>query len=648
MAQYVIVGLVSGSIYALAALGLVATYVSSGVLNFAYGAFAYFVARLYYFLHIQHHWAIAPAALVSIVVFSPAAGLLLWAVILRRLSHASTLIKVGVTIGISVALPPLADLLFGIPVINSVPGLAPEPVAVYHLLGIAITLDQVIVLGCLIFVLVVGGAVLRFTTAGVIVRAVVDSDSMARLSGISPQRVSAIVWMLSFMLSGLCGVLVAPTIGLTSTNFTFLVGTAFASVVVAKLRYPGRAVVTALALGVVTALIQEYAPSDSSLGQELIPAVPFVFVFGFILFGSRGVEQEHSDAETALGTRLALADERNASARHRTGLARARVLIGPATAFGIVIVLLLVLSSLWVGVLAQGIAFGVAFLSFTLLTGDGGFISLAQVTFAGFGAVAVGQFETRYGFSAVEALIAATAFALVAGLLVGLLTVRLGDLYIALITLTIGLLMDNFIFALDPFTQSGAGVLVNRPGFAESDQGFAFFGLAVFALIALCLFNARRSTTGMAIGAARWSTAATRMSGLSTVAIRTLLVGLGGATAALGGGLLAMFSQIALPTDFVTASGLVWLAVAIAVGIRSTFGALAAGLSLTVVPALFQQYLPNSWTPVPTLLFGLAAIGMVRQPDGIASDLALLRHRITRTLFSPPRADARPSEAVAE
>jgi branched-chain amino acid transport system permease protein len=191
LAQYILVGLVSGSIYALAALGLVSTYVSSGVLNFSYGAFAYFVARLYYFLHTQHHWAIVPAALFSIRAFSPLAGLVLWGTILRSLARASTLIKVEATIGVSVALPPLADIVFGVQVINTVPGLAPEPVAVYHLFGVSITLDQVIVLSCLVAVLVIGGFVLRFTTAGVIVRAVVDSESMAKLSGLSPQRVPA-------------------------------------------------------------------------------------------------------------------------------------------------------------------------------------------------------------------------------------------------------------------------------------------------------------------------------------------------------------------------------------------------------------------------------------------------------------------------
>ncbi len=58
MLQFVIAGLVLGGIYAIASAGLVITYTSSGILNFAFGAMAYFIARFYYFLHTQHDWAI--------------------------------------------------------------------------------------------------------------------------------------------------------------------------------------------------------------------------------------------------------------------------------------------------------------------------------------------------------------------------------------------------------------------------------------------------------------------------------------------------------------------------------------------------------------------------------------------------------------
>ena len=74
MLQFVIAGLVLGGIYAICSAGLVITYTSSGILNFAFGAIAFFIARFYYFLNTQHGWAIIPAAVLSILVASPALG----------------------------------------------------------------------------------------------------------------------------------------------------------------------------------------------------------------------------------------------------------------------------------------------------------------------------------------------------------------------------------------------------------------------------------------------------------------------------------------------------------------------------------------------------------------------------------------------
>jgi len=53
---YIFAGIALGSIYAIAASGLVVTYVASGVLNFAFGSMAFFLARFYYYLNTQHGW----------------------------------------------------------------------------------------------------------------------------------------------------------------------------------------------------------------------------------------------------------------------------------------------------------------------------------------------------------------------------------------------------------------------------------------------------------------------------------------------------------------------------------------------------------------------------------------------------------------
>ena len=100
MLQAVIVGLVLGSIYALAASGLVITYVSTGVLNFAFGALAFFVARTYYWMHVEKGWGVLLSAGLCLFVLSPLMGLLLYLCIFRFLRLSSQLIKVVVTIGL--------------------------------------------------------------------------------------------------------------------------------------------------------------------------------------------------------------------------------------------------------------------------------------------------------------------------------------------------------------------------------------------------------------------------------------------------------------------------------------------------------------------------------------------------------------------
>ena len=109
MLQFIVVGLVLGSIYALAASGLVITYVSTGVLNFAFGAFAFFIARTYYYLHIEQEWGILASAALCLLVLAPAMGLFLYMAIFRFLRLSSQLIKVVVTIGLSVVDPRAGD-----------------------------------------------------------------------------------------------------------------------------------------------------------------------------------------------------------------------------------------------------------------------------------------------------------------------------------------------------------------------------------------------------------------------------------------------------------------------------------------------------------------------------------------------------------
>src|ERR1700733_3777402 len=278
MLQFVIAGLVLGGIYAICSAGLVITYTASGILNFAFGAIAFFIARFYYFLNTQHGWAIIPAAVLSILVAAPLMGVVLYVVLFRFLRLSAPMIKVVATIGLLVAIPSLATLIFGNQAIQAAPGLAPQPVAVYQVFGVAVTLDQLIVYACVVVTVVAGALILRFTDVGLKVRAMVDSPAMTDLSGTNPNFISIGVWAVSTFFAGLAGVLAAPIVGLDPDKFTVLIAASFAAVVAARLRNLPVAVAVGLLMGIATSLIQRYLPPASNWTTEIIDAVPFIVI----------------------------------------------------------------------------------------------------------------------------------------------------------------------------------------------------------------------------------------------------------------------------------------------------------------------------------------------------------------------------------
>src|SRR5215475_8171765 len=145
MKLLIVSGLVFGGIYAIASLGLVLTYVSSRIFNFAHGAVAFFVALLYYDLHTVKGWDTWAAGLVAIAVVAPLLGLVLWAVLFRRLSSAPTTVQLVATIGLYVAIPPIGKMLFfdTEPVLP--PGFFSSPVPEVDVLGVTLNANQIAV-----------------------------------------------------------------------------------------------------------------------------------------------------------------------------------------------------------------------------------------------------------------------------------------------------------------------------------------------------------------------------------------------------------------------------------------------------------------------------------------------------------------------
>ena len=82
---YAVVGIATGCIYSLTAMGLVVTYQTSGIFNFAHGAIGMIMAFAFWELTVQDGWPPWLALLVVLLVLAPLCGIVLERFLLRGL-----------------------------------------------------------------------------------------------------------------------------------------------------------------------------------------------------------------------------------------------------------------------------------------------------------------------------------------------------------------------------------------------------------------------------------------------------------------------------------------------------------------------------------------------------------------------------------
>ena len=178
-------------------------------------------------------------------------------------------------------------------------------------------------------------------------------------------------------------------------------------------------------------------------------------------------------------------------------------------------------------------------------------------------------------------------FAVPFGLLVALPSLRIGDLYLALLTIGFALLVEQFVWTRNEYENFGAGVQIARPfgiGITDRLEMYAIVAV-VFAIAAFAIVNLKRATSGLVFAAIRSSEPAATTSGMSIVRVKLVLFGVSAFVAGLGGGLYATVVGTALPKSFNALVGIVWLAIVVTWGVRSVVGALLAGMIFAIAPA---------------------------------------------------------------
>jgi len=637
----------SGAIFAIMASGIVLTYETTGIFNFGHGAVAFATAFLFWELHTGGHWPLVPAAIVSILIFAPLLGLALNRIMLRRLAAAPVYARIVGTIGLLVALPNLALWLLEqidargghLPTtvqVLTVPGLGPTPPHTWHLMkGLVLDSDQLFTFGAAAIAALGLWVVLRRTRLGLLMRADVDKRELAMLRGVNTSQVSAVTWVLTMILAGLGGCLLGPLYGMSDITYTFVVLGALAAIVFAGLRSLPLAFIGGLLLGVVQNMVAGY-------GNSFIPgfllnlsgfrtAIPFILTFiGLIVLASR-----RRRTSGTVAREMPTPDPRRGLPQWR------RALPWTIAISAGVIYTVLFSGTYWSSQIALGLVLAIVFLSFVVVTGIGGMVSLAQASFVTTGAFATGYALKHHYGSDIPLLVAhghlnfmiATLFGaavtMLAGVIIALPVRRLGALELALATLSIAFIADEILFFINSIRNGSDGYFVNPPVFGpfhfSDPKSLAILLLLVFGLLTLIVVNLQRSASGRAVFAARSSDVAARTSGLSPDRAKIAVFAVSAGIAGVGG---AFYAVVATPFSNTTTpsfTGLVWLAVVVTWGVRRPAGALMAGLSYGLGAALltkitghsgFLHDMASSSHFLP-ILFGLGAINLAKNPDGI-------------------------------
>ncbi|WP_007515959.1 ABC transporter permease, partial [Pseudofrankia saprophytica] len=616
----VVGGIVAGGLYAILAAGVVLTYQTSGIFNFAHGAVAFATAYLFVQLNVTAGIPIIPAAIIAILVFAPLLGFVLDRVIYRRLTYASVAVKIVVPVGLLIAVPGIclfvADRLnvwfhlgiAGIEELFLIPGLGPSPKQTWTVGTILLDSNQVAVFAAAVVTAVGLWVLLRRTRLGLRMRAVVDRRGLAALRGIDPDRTSATSWMLGSFLAGLAGVLLAPIFTLNTPVFTTVVLISTPAVVFARFRSIPLALAGGLLIGVIQNLVVGYAHfADNITGFST--SVPFFLLF-LLLFVFA------VDRSRRAGTQI---DDDPPAPSYGEEPKRRKLIVWTGWSVIILGYALFFADDYWQSLIIRGLALSVVLLSFTVVTGIGGMVSLAQAAFVTAAGITAGWVASHH-WPFLVALVLGTLVATAMGVVVSLPARRLGGLPLALATLALAYICQNLFFQLRGVSRNDVGGWVLSPpklgpvDLADSRSMIIFLAI-VLGIVVLLVRNLIRSSSGRAMAALRATEPGTVTIGVSAARTKTAVFALSAAIAGFGGVLLAVSSGRVTHLDYPVETGLFWLATIVVFGVRRPGAAVIAGLGAAVSPELLSHVAQTSY--LPQVLSGLAAINLAQNPDGI-------------------------------
>ncbi len=527
--------------YAIAASGLVLTYNTSGIFNFAHGAQAMLGAFLYW--QFRYGWDLPTplALLLTIGVAGPLMGLLLYALIMRGLRDTAEVTKIVVTVSILLGGVSLSHWFWH----------PEEPRTVkmffgdesrFSFFGATVHMHEVICLVAAVLIAVGLRFLFTRTRLGVSMRGVVDDPDAARStvttpSGSRPSRGPSAPrsrWSPAILITPISG-------GTLEANLlTLLVIDAFAAAMFGRLRSIPRTFVGAIVLGLAGTYVLGYFPSEWTWTSNLRVSLPMIALFVVLI-----VLPQDRLRGAAVRTRE----------RYTVPTVRKAVAWGAALLVIVYMIRLLMVESA-ITTLTLGMSFAIIALSLTLLTGYAGEMNLAVVSFGAISTIVAYHFGTSGSGLATRltlwGLIIGTLVAAVIGGLVALPALRLRGLYLALATMAFGVFLSNMVlrdttehelfgvkFSL--FTGGSLSIPPLKVGPLDLSNQTAFLMTvtAIFTILAIGVVALRNSGYGRRLAAMKDSPAAAAMLGQNLVKLKLSVFMLSAGIAGLGGILMS-------------------------------------------------------------------------------------------------------------
>jgi len=262
-------------------------------------------------------------------------------------------------------------------------------------------------------------------------------------------------------------------------------------------------------------------------------------------------------------------------------------------------------------------------LGLNLITGFCGQISLGHAAFYGIGAYAT-AISAKAGLPFPAALLFGMTLAGLAGLIVGLTSLRVREDFLAITTMGVGFLFIGVV-RQNNFLGSELGISA-IPTTGLSKPGYLLVALILAALTTAFNLWVKKSWMGFAFDAVADDEDTARVLSLDVSAYKLTAFALGTALAGLAGGLYAFFGRFISPDNFGFVTSISILSMVAVGGIGSVFGVLISTILLTLIPE-FSQVLSD----YKLLVYGALLFGVMRfWPEGLAGLYRGLRKKWAR------------------